>query len=51
VDAARIGIYGWSFGGYMTAYALTHSTSFKIGIAGAPVTDWALYDSFTPNAT
>lgn len=45
VDSARIGIYGWSFGGYMSAYALTHSTFFKIGIAGAPVTDWALYDS------
>ncbi len=45
VDPARIGIYGWSFGGYMTAYALTHSTSFKMGIAGAPVTDWSLYDS------
>lgn len=45
VDAARIGISGWSFGGYMTAYALTHSTSFKIGIAGGTVTDWGLYDS------
>ncbi|MBO0720288.1 MAG: S9 family peptidase [Blastocatellia bacterium] len=45
VDSARIGINGWSFGGYMTAYALTHSKSFKIGIAGAPVTDWHLYDS------
>ena len=29
----------------MTAYALTHSTRFKLGIAGAPVTDWSLYDS------
>lgn len=45
VDASRIGIWGWSFGGYMTAYALTHSTSFKVGIAGAPVTDWRLYDT------
>ncbi|MEP7270784.1 MAG: S9 family peptidase [Acidobacteriota bacterium] len=45
VDGARIGINGWSYGGFMTAYALTHSTSFKIGIAGAPVTDWRLYDS------
>jgi dipeptidyl-peptidase 4 len=45
VDVARIGINGWSFGGYMTAYALTHSKSFKIGISGAPVTDWHLYDT------
>ncbi|MBK6797757.1 MAG: S9 family peptidase [Acidobacteria bacterium] len=45
VDGSRIGINGWSFGGYMTAYALTHSTSFKVGIAGAPVTDWHLYDT------
>lgn len=45
VDGSRIGLWGWSFGGFMTSYALTHSTSFKIGIAGAPVTDWRLYDS------
>jgi dipeptidyl-peptidase-4 len=45
VDGARIGIWGWSFGGYVTAYALTHSKTFKLGIAGAPVTDWRLYDS------
>ncbi len=45
VDPERIGIYGWSYGGYMTTYALTHSVSFKIGIAGGSVTDWHLYDS------
>jgi dipeptidyl-peptidase-4 len=45
VDGSRIGISGWSFGGYMTAYALTHSKNFKIGIAGGTVSDWALYDS------
>ena len=45
VDADRIGIWGWSYGGYMTAYALTHSKSFKMGISGAPVTDWSNYDS------
>jgi dipeptidyl-peptidase-4 len=45
VDASRIGLWGWSFGGYMTSYALTHSQSFRLGIAGAPVTDWHLYDS------
>ncbi len=45
VDAERIGIWGWSYGGYMTAYALTHSKSFKMGISGAPVTDWRNYDA------
>lgn len=45
VDGSRIGINGWSYGGYMTAFALTHSKSFKIGISGAPVTDWHLYDT------
>lgn len=45
VDADRIGIWGWSYGGYMTAYALTNSKSFRMGISGAPVTDWKNYDS------
>ncbi len=45
VDAQRIGIWGWSYGGFMSSYALTHSQSFSAGIAGAPVTDWRLYDS------
>jgi dipeptidyl-peptidase-4 len=45
VDAARIGINGWSYGGFMVSYALTHSKSFAMGIAGAPVTDWRNYDS------
>jgi dipeptidyl-peptidase 4 len=41
----RIGLWGWSYGGFMTSYALTHSSLFKMGISGAPVTDWHLYDS------
>jgi dipeptidyl-peptidase 4 len=45
VNADRIGIWGWSYGGFMTAYALTHSTSFKMGIAGGTVSDWRNYDS------
>ncbi|MGE3468081.1 MAG: DPP IV N-terminal domain-containing protein [Pyrinomonadaceae bacterium] len=45
VDGERIGLHGWSYGGSMTSYALTHSKSFKIGIAGGTVTDWRLYDS------
>jgi dipeptidyl-peptidase-4 len=45
VDGSRIGIWGWSFGGYMTTYALTHSKAWKLGIAGGTVADWANYDS------
>ncbi len=45
VDASRIALHGWSYGGFMTAYALTHSTSWAAGIVGAPVTDWRSYDS------
>lgn len=45
VDGSRIGIWGWSYGGYMTSYALTHSQNFKMGIAGGTVADWRDYDS------
>lgn len=45
VDPDRIGINGWSFGGLMVSYALTHSKSFRMGIAGGSVTDWRNYDS------
>jgi dipeptidyl-peptidase 4 len=45
VDAKRLGLSGHSYGGYMTAYALTHSKKFAAGIAGAPVTDWRNYDT------
>ena len=46
VDPARIGLYGWSFGGYLTSFALTHAPNvFKAGIAGAPVVDWRFYDT------
>lgn len=45
VDATRLGIWGWSYGGYMTLYALTHSNAFRAGAAVAPVTDWRLYDT------
>jgi dipeptidyl aminopeptidase/acylaminoacyl peptidase len=36
---------GHSYGGFMTAFCLTHSKLFSAGIAGAPVTDWRLYDT------
>ena len=45
VDPSRIGIWGWSFGGYETIYALTHTDLFKAGAAVAPVTDWHYYDT------
>ena len=44
-DASRIGMNGHSYGGYYTAYTMTHSDVLCAGIAGAPVTDWAHYDS------
>lgn len=45
VDATRIGLYGWSYGGFMVTNALTHSKSFAMGIAGGSVTDWRDYDT------
>lgn len=45
VDGSRVLLYGWSFGGFMTTYALTHSTKWAAGIAGGSVTDWRNYDS------
>lgn len=45
LDRDRLGIWGWSNGGSMTLYAMTHSTIFKAGAAIAPVTDWHNYDS------
>lgn len=44
-DPQRIGIEGHSYGGFMAAYALTHSDLFAVGMAGAPVLDWRNYDS------
>ncbi len=46
MDRERIGVYGWSFGGYMSALAvLRRPDVFKAAIAGAPVTDWEDYDT------
>lgn len=46
VDATRLGLYGWSYGGYLTSFTLTHAPdAFASGIAGAPPADWRFYDS------
>lgn len=45
VDADRIGVYGWSFGGFMaTNLMLSHPETFKVGVAGGPVMNWAYYE-------
>jgi dipeptidyl-peptidase-4 len=46
VDSTRIGVHGWSYGGYMTLnMMLKTGNTFKVGVAGAPVTDWKYYES------
>ena len=46
VDGARIGVYGWSNGGYMSLMLLGKAADdYACGVSGAPVTDWALYDT------
>jgi len=46
VDPSRIGIMGWSYGGYMASLAITKGADdFKMGIAVAPVTNWRFYDN------
>ncbi|KAF1692127.1 DPP IV N-terminal domain-containing protein [Pseudoxanthomonas koreensis] len=45
VDPARIGVHGWSNGGYMTLMLLARTDAYACGVAGAPVSDWALYDT------
>ncbi len=48
VDANRIGIQGWSYGGYMTLMTILQAPegTFAAAVSGAPVTDWSLYDTF-----
>jgi dipeptidyl-peptidase-4 len=46
VDADRIGIWGWGYGGHMTLHAVLEMPQmFKVGFAGSPVTDWHFYDT------
>ena len=45
VDADRFGIYGWSYGGFMTTYmTLNYPDIFKVGVCGGPVLDWSRYE-------
>ena len=48
VDGDRVGIQGWSYGGYMTLMTILQAPegTFAAAVAGAPVTDWSLYDTF-----
>jgi dipeptidyl-peptidase 4 len=46
VDPARIGVWGWSYGGYLTLMLMFKAPDvFRAGVSGAPVTDWSLYDT------
>jgi dipeptidyl-peptidase 4 len=51
LDRTRVGIWGWSNGGSMTLYAMTHSDLFKAGAAVSPVTSWRNYDSIYTERT
>ena len=45
VDSTRMGVHGWSFGGFMTtSLMLRHPGVFKVGVAGGPVMDWRMYE-------
>lgn len=45
VDADRMGIYGWSYGGFMATYMMLHyPETFKVGVCGGPVLDWSRYE-------
>ena len=45
VDTNRIGIHGWSFGGFMTTSLMSRNNKiFKVGVAGGPVIDWSMYE-------
>lgn len=46
IDVERVGVYGWSYGGYMTVMSMLRRPDvFKVGVSGAPVSDWDGYDT------
>ncbi len=45
VNPDKMGVYGWSYGGYMALHMLAQTDDYASGVSGAPVTDWALYDT------
>ena len=45
VDPDRMGVFGWSYGGYLSLHMLAQTDHYTSGVVGAPVTDWALYDT------
>lgn len=46
IDAERVGVHGWSYGGFMTISLMTHHPEvFKVGVAGGPVIDWKWYEA------
>lgn len=45
IDPDKMGVFGWSYGGYMSAHMLAQTDDYKAGVIGAPVTQWQLYDT------
>lgn len=44
VDSTRMGVFGWSYGGFMSINMMTRTNAFKVGVAGGPVIDWSMYE-------
>jgi len=45
IDPDKMGVYGWSYGGYMSLMMMGQTNDYKAGVVGAPVTEWQLYDT------
>lgn len=44
IDASRMAVYGWSYGGFMTTSMMTRTVTYKCGVAGGAVVDWSMYE-------